>query len=568
MKKQLLLCGLAAAAMAAFASEKVPFGSLFLDGGRVEPRSMTMVESSNEHLNFCFANQFPDGSIYLDHSAGIHTVTEHGCNDLSTDGGKTWSRNRSGFGAFNSFVTRDGKKRNVTAWIDKPAKEHFITVKTVEDGKVKAEKSRIVMPYESTFRLHREVIRTRSGKLLLTGYVLKKGDPKFTSILIGSDDDGRNWNFISDILSDPQKMYREGPNEAAVIELANGELLAYVRPSGQGPLLQLRSKDGGVNWSKPESIAPFCVAPAARILKNGALVVVTGRPGLYLLIDFSGSGKHYQNVCLYDGSGSSYASILEVAPNELLVLYDESDFGSWRNAGLLSRIMAMRIGIVRDDKMRRSKKHAAEASRWKHLFSAENKISPLTERFSTAFGYQPKDSAKCESYFEFQEIAEYPHPVMHFGNKGVGTKTPGSQFSHFAIFFARGQLPGNFSFGAELRLTDPAEKRCQFGFRIALPAASGKGSNFGWIGIAVDRIEYRDNGELKSYKIDLGTKFHKFEATTGNGKYTIVCDGKKIAEAKLAYNKDIGPGFTFGDGATAVYGEADLAWVGWTDDAK
>ena len=67
-----------------------PFGTVIMNGGRIEPISMSLVESTNEHLNFCFAQNFSDGSIYLRHSGGIHTVSEYGCRDYSLDNGVTW----------------------------------------------------------------------------------------------------------------------------------------------------------------------------------------------------------------------------------------------------------------------------------------------------------------------------------------------------------------------------------------------------------------------------------------------------------------------------------------------
>ena len=48
-----------------FSTEPRPFGTLMLNGGRLEPVEMSMIEASNEHLNFCFATRFPDNSIYL-----------------------------------------------------------------------------------------------------------------------------------------------------------------------------------------------------------------------------------------------------------------------------------------------------------------------------------------------------------------------------------------------------------------------------------------------------------------------------------------------------------------------
>ena len=70
------------------------YGSVTYNGFRVKPVAITMIQASNEPLNFCFATRFPDNSIYLNHSGGVHTVSEYSCRDYSLDNGKTWQKTR------------------------------------------------------------------------------------------------------------------------------------------------------------------------------------------------------------------------------------------------------------------------------------------------------------------------------------------------------------------------------------------------------------------------------------------------------------------------------------------
>jgi hypothetical protein len=97
---------------------KAPFGTIVLDGGKVEPVELIMVGSTNEHMNFCFANNFPDGTIYMNHSEGIHTVSEYAVWRRSLDNGKTWEKTPFHFGGFNTFVNKDGKKCQIGCWDD------------------------------------------------------------------------------------------------------------------------------------------------------------------------------------------------------------------------------------------------------------------------------------------------------------------------------------------------------------------------------------------------------------------------------------------------------------------
>ena len=85
-----------------------------LNGGKITPLELNVVETSPDHLNFCFAKRFSDGSIQLNHSTGIHTVTERGCTDISTDNGKTWKKAPGILGGINSFENSSGKKIQIS----------------------------------------------------------------------------------------------------------------------------------------------------------------------------------------------------------------------------------------------------------------------------------------------------------------------------------------------------------------------------------------------------------------------------------------------------------------------
>ena len=115
MRLRAISLAIALLGIAAYAAD-YPFGTAILDGGRVEPVSMKLVEASNEHLNFCFATRFPDNTIYLHHSAGIHTVTEYGCDDYSLDNGETWQKDPVHFGGFNAYLDKQGRK--IAIWSD------------------------------------------------------------------------------------------------------------------------------------------------------------------------------------------------------------------------------------------------------------------------------------------------------------------------------------------------------------------------------------------------------------------------------------------------------------------
>ena len=82
---------------------------------RLEPLFATAVENYHADMNFCFAHRFADGSIYLTHSKGVHTLSESRCYDFSADNGRTWSRTPCVFSGFNAYTTLDGRNKEFQA---------------------------------------------------------------------------------------------------------------------------------------------------------------------------------------------------------------------------------------------------------------------------------------------------------------------------------------------------------------------------------------------------------------------------------------------------------------------
>ncbi|MBO7533623.1 MAG: exo-alpha-sialidase, partial [Victivallales bacterium] len=307
-----------------------------LHSAKLVPIEASIVESGPEDMNFCFATRYDDGSIHLNHSKGIHTITEYGCNDISYDNGKTWQHSNTSVCGINSFQNLKGEKIQISCWNHKQAPEHVLSIVRYNDATKKKEviaKAKVALPFECSFHTHRAVIRLKNGRLLACAYGTRKGDRKLLSFIIASDDDGMTWNFLSILADDPQGVTSEGPNEATLCELANGRITALYRDGGNDRLRQKFSSDGGLTWSEATTLKFFqgAAAPYMTRLSDGTVVAVSGRPDVYLLIDFTGTAEHFQSVRLFHGAGSSYASVIETAPSELLVLFDESNFGPTRS---------------------------------------------------------------------------------------------------------------------------------------------------------------------------------------------------------------------------------------------
>jgi hypothetical protein len=219
------------------------------------------------------------------------------------------------------------------------------------------------------------------GRLLATGYGMKQGDSQYRNVILASEDQGRTWRYFSTVAdaSDLPKS-AEGPNEIAMIQLADGDLMAVFRV-GSGRDWNLRraySHDEGRSWSKPDTLPAFSVEPSLVRLQNGTLALSTGRPGIHLWLSTDPRGKIWQDIDIvelhnrwapdathrigsYPGKSpspgvaaplnwqtSSYTEIVEVSPDRLLLVYDRSAKPMPENNADLTRIFVLPIDIHRD----------------------------------------------------------------------------------------------------------------------------------------------------------------------------------------------------------------------------
>lgn len=317
------------------------------------------IREDREPLNFCFAQNFPDGTVWLGHSIGRHKVTERGTSMISHDNGRSWMIEKDKFRpmkdarfGMNSFLTLDGLKRSVDGWVVTPTNACEVTITTfAADCRPTTVKTRIDLPRSIQFLLHRNVTRLANGKLILTGYTTRGTTSRSRAYMVESDDDGLNWHFLS-WLPDVGGA-DEGPNEGTTVQRKDGTVLAFVRTGSRiggkrtTALTRFDSTDGGKTWSEPKKVADYGVDPQALYLSDGTLALLSGRPGIYLLLDPTGTGDHFERHELYRGKTSSYATIMELAPGELTFIYDESTFMRDRAESITNRIVLVNYAYRR-----------------------------------------------------------------------------------------------------------------------------------------------------------------------------------------------------------------------------
>lgn len=129
-------------------------------------------------------------------------------------------------------------------------------------------------------------------------------DPRSGVFFYRSTDNGHSWNiqgripYRPELVSDPNGDKRMGFTEPAFEILKDGTFLCVMRTTdgiGNGPMYASYSKDLGKTWTTPETITAAGVLPQLLILKNGIVVLASGRPGVQLRFSTDGKGKNWSD---------------------------------------------------------------------------------------------------------------------------------------------------------------------------------------------------------------------------------------------------------------------------------
>jgi hypothetical protein len=125
--------------------------------------------------------------------------------------------------------------------------------------------------------------------------------------------------------------------------------------------------------------------------------------------------------------------------------------------------------------------------------------------------------------------------------------------------------------GAESRLGDSAEPRCQMYMAAVVGANESSKGLLGYARFATDRIEMlgADNKPV-SKPFDIGTvKFHSYVlmADAESGLASLYVDGAAEPFMTVTMPTAQGrPAIGFGDGSGDIYGSCDLSYFGWKLD--
>ena len=154
-----------------------------------------------------------------------------------------------------------------------------------------------------------------------------------------SKDKGKTWEItgkISPVMNDLANLHCDvGFTEPAFELLNDSTFICVLRSGSTAPMYKTFSADRGRTWTMPVPFTPNGVKPDLMLLKNGVLVLSSGRPGVQLRLSLDGKGKEWTDpidmipYLKQDGSynrdvSCGYVSVIESGKNSFLMVY--SDF--------------------------------------------------------------------------------------------------------------------------------------------------------------------------------------------------------------------------------------------------
>jgi hypothetical protein len=200
------------------------------------------------------------------------------------------------------------------------------------------------------------IIELRDGDLLCPIWGKRQSDEPWRTGLVRSRDGGHTWGEHVTIGYDPHTrvpspqsdvVHCSGFNEASLVELPDGHVLAVLRQQGVGQdvrqLFQSLSSDGGHTWSTPQPMALWGTSPSLHLTESGLLLLGyrnhvgnpqgLATPGVGISLSEDVGATWTQHRLLDDPQGYSYQhefeagypAFLDVEGGRVLVVFYSFD---------------------------------------------------------------------------------------------------------------------------------------------------------------------------------------------------------------------------------------------------
>lgn len=223
------------------------------------------------------------------------------------------------------------------------------------------------------------------GRLLALGYWMNAtakdksfGTSSWSVFCWESRDRGHTWEERS-VVARGTSATPDGFTESTLVRLKDGRLYSVIR---NGDVLHhVWSSDGGGTWTAPEPMRlidsdhrPRLVWPVCKVLDDGTLVLVYGRPGKHIIFDPSGTGTQWQGhgdlhawelstqelngvpanlrlrgmvggVGARQWDSGDYLFLVPIGPREMLVGYDVQNFIEHPDSPPVSGVRMVRLTL-------------------------------------------------------------------------------------------------------------------------------------------------------------------------------------------------------------------------------
>lgn len=329
--------------------------SIDLPSYRVRLSQPVLVARSKGFLWFPTIHRLPDGKLLavMSDYADTHVKRATAKLSWSGDGGTTWTATKPGIYGDVAVPQPNGDLLLLPYYLYPQKTGMGAPAQIVPKGK-----EEVIDAGEATFTNWPKPDKNFEPKLGLAGFVTNgqivpragngwlmtlygwfKDDKRY-SLVVAESDEGKNWKVRSVIAGPECKLPGgEGPCEAALARLKDGRLLCVYRLASNVPYGHSFSSDDGKTWTEPASLPKdvFSVQPSLVVLKDGAIALSGGRPGIFLYLNAAGDAKTWEKVDLMAhhnatvptketivavGNTSAYTEVVALDDKNLLVIYD------------------------------------------------------------------------------------------------------------------------------------------------------------------------------------------------------------------------------------------------------
>ena len=330
-----------------------------VDSERVKVVDSWVVTTNSEDLNFPQFRISQTGAYAIGYGTGSHGATGW-FKMRSTDEGESWALYWTLPGLLATLEMDGGMTISMgyssAATSDPKVLTNAVTQSLDNWAIHDSYTSTLTFPFDVCgFAFVRSMILAANGSTIYAAGQGCRSD-KAESMMLQSDDLGLTWTYRSTIAARTEEwMGQAGPSETAMVRLTNGNLLAAMRtgsmalpgqePPATCPMAYVISTDDGATWGTPVNMQCTGVFPDMVVLENGTVVLLSGRPGVYVRLATPDGMTWSEPFYIYEGTGCANSSMQLGSDGMPVIVYTETDFCGYEYPGYTNYIKMAKLQI-------------------------------------------------------------------------------------------------------------------------------------------------------------------------------------------------------------------------------